>query len=211
MRIDSAVARRKFASEVTKLHQQRDVLRSWGAWLARAEYPLVDVVFVPRKTMKLTAPIPQLSIIVSAQPSLGTLELPVLAARAFGVRLSLDDYDQRAPALTFHDPWTWDLLPPDRIPLGQTVDEHGKAQLVVLNDHPETRRPFLCIRGTREYHEHPQHTGDDWAMYRGDAGLFSLLSTVWRTCVDLARPHLVLVRPGDVRLQWEAEAPRSQA
>jgi hypothetical protein len=168
-------------------------------------FPAVDVVFAPRKAMKLTVPIAQMSILVPAQVTFATTEIPVLAARALGVRVSLDDYDQRAPSVTFHDPWTWEFLPPERIPLGQTLDEHGKAQLVVLNDHPETRRPFLCIRGTREYHEHPQHTGDEWSLYRGDVGVFSVLATVWRTCVDLARPNLILVRPGGIQLQWEAE------
>lgn len=208
MRVDPAVARAKFAREVARLEQQRDVLRSWGAWVVQTAYPTVDVVFVPRKPMKLTAPIPQMSIIVPAVPSLATREIPVLAARAFGVRVALDDFDQRAPSVTFRDPWSWDYLAPDRIPLGQTIDEHGKNQLVVLNDHPETRRPFLCIRGTREYHEHPQHTGDEWALYRGHIGLFSVLTTVWRTCVELARPNLILLGPGQLQLQWEAEAPK---
>ena len=27
--------------------------------------------------------------------------------------------------------------------------------------------PFLCIRGVREYHRHPAHTGDAWLLHRG--------------------------------------------
>jgi len=205
MRLDPQVSRAKFDREVALLGRQRDVLRSWGAFVADSTYPNVDVVFAPRKPLKLTMPVAQLSIIVPAHQSLATGELPVLAARAFGVRVSLEDFDQRAPSVSFRDPWTWEFLSADRVPLGQTLDENGRNQLVVLNEHPQTRRPFLCIRGTREYHEHPQHTGDEWALYRGDVGLFSVLATVWRTCVELARPNLILARPGQVQIQWEAE------
>jgi len=210
MRIDPAVSRTKFDAEVAQVERQREVLRGWGCFLLRVEYPTVDTVYVPRKFMKLTFPVAsQGSIIALPSVAHATVEIPVLAARAFGVRVSLDDYDQRAPSVTFHDPWTWQPLRPDQIPLGQTLDENGRAQLVVLNEHPDTHKPFLCMRGIREYHEHPQHTGDEWALYRGDIGLFSVLSLVWRTCVDLARPNLIFAAAGRVQLQWEAEPPRT--
>jgi Predicted metal binding domain len=41
---------------------------------------------------------------------------------------------------------------------------------------------FLCLPGTRAYHEHPAHSGDPWELHRktGEGRLFALLETVWR-------------------------------
>jgi hypothetical protein len=40
--------------------------------------------------------------------------------------------------------------------------------------------PFLCIRGVREYHRHPAHTGDSWLLHRtrGEGTLDSILSAI---------------------------------
>ncbi len=129
----------------------------------------------------------------------------MLAARSFGVRVDLEDFDQRAPGVSFRDPFTWELLPFAQLPIGQHVDDYNNVLRVVLDVHPLTKNPFLCMRGTREYHEHPQHTGDAWALYRGHLGVFTVLSTVWRTCVERARPHMILKSLSNPTLQWEAE------
>jgi Predicted metal binding domain len=40
--------------------------------------------------------------------------------------------------------------------------------------------PFLCIRGVREYHRNPAHTGDSWLLHRGrgEGTLDSILSAI---------------------------------
>lgn len=131
-------------------------------------------------------------------------DIPMLAARAFGIRVDLTDFDQRPPGVSFRDPFTWEPLPFALLPLGQHLDEQGKAMQVVLDSHPVTKLPFLCMRGIREYHEHPQHTGDDWVLYRGHYGLFSVLSTVWRTCVEQVRPNLMFMPNSGLNILWEA-------
>jgi hypothetical protein len=52
--------------------------------------------------------------------------------------VDLTDFDQRAPGVSFHDPFTWEPLPFAQLPLGQNVDEHGTALQVVLDVHPVT-------------------------------------------------------------------------
>ncbi len=208
--MDPAVCRAKFEAEVASLEAQAAVLRSWGCWISRASFPTIDLVFVPRNFIRLSLPTRQLSLLAypnRVQPppvALLAQEMPMAAARAFGVRVGLDDYDQRAPSVTFCDPWTWIPLPAHVLPLAQTIDDRGRSQLVLINEHPATHRPFLCLRGIREYHEHPQHTGDDWQLYRGDMGAFSLVTAILRTCVDVVRPNFV-INPPELQVRWEAE------
>ena len=33
-------------------------------------------------------------------------------------------------------------------------------------EHPVLARPFICIRGTSDYHYHPSHVEDTWDRYR---------------------------------------------
>jgi hypothetical protein len=48
--------------------------------------------------------------------------------------------------------------------------------------HPVTGRPFICMRGSREYHTHPSHMNDPWDQLRGKSAydLGGILTQVWR-------------------------------
>lgn len=216
MRIEPAVNRAKYETEVRHLQDQADTLRTWGCLVQRVSYPTVDVVFVPRAPLLVTFSVPVAQgIIQRVQPLNANLEahrqeFRGATARAFGVRVSMDDYDQLAPSVTFHDPWTWELLRPGNLPPALLLDDKGTVRSVLLDQHPLTNVPFLCMRGTREYHEHPQHTGDDWMLMRGCWGLFDLLWMVWRTCIQHPYLHLRLRPPHQVGLVWEARDPRKE-
>lgn len=211
MKVDPQVARKKFAIEVDRICRQSALLRNWGCWIADTTFPSVKAVFIPRRPMRFTLPVllqpaPPTPTIPPEAPTITfvTTELPILAGRAFGVVVGLDDFDQRAPSVTFCDPWSWEPLTYDKLFRANHVDEHGKVFNVLLNPHPLTHMPFLCLRGIREYHEHPQHTGDDWLLYRGQFGLFAVLHAVWRTCIEMAIPNL-LVQPPNIQVRWEVE------
>jgi hypothetical protein len=45
--------------------------------------------------------------------------------------------------------------------------------------HPVHERPFVCIRGTFEYHTHPSHLADRWDLYRGRLQLADLLAHLY--------------------------------
>lgn len=78
------------------------------------------------------------------------------------IRLSYDNYDLWPPSLTFIDPSTGAAA----TPAVQAPDrENGEIRNVLLGM-PGTGQPFLCLPGLREYHHHPQHTGDDWLLHR---------------------------------------------
>jgi hypothetical protein len=87
--------------------------------------------------------------------------------------------------------------------------EHDRGtHLVLLPDHPLTHKPFLCLRGIREYHEHPQHSGDDWFLYRETVSLFSMIMSLWRASVDIVRPQIIFLPGADqvqVQVQWAAD------
>jgi hypothetical protein len=68
-------------------------------------------------------------------------------AKKFMVRLRCDDYPQKAPSVIF--------VNPDTKKEGLEFWPHGNAFKTTANP------PGICIRGTREFHEH-YHKGDPW-------------------------------------------------
>lgn len=130
--------------------------------------------------------------------------VPSLAAQAFKARFDLTDYDLRAPSLEFRDPWTDALLSYGTMFRALEYEKDRQAHIVLLDDHPTTHKPFLCLRGIREYHEHPQHSGDEWLLYRTQMSLFSIAMSLWRVSIDLIHPMLVS-HPSGLQVQWNAE------
>src|SRR5258708_38226108 len=63
------------------------------------------------------------------------------------IRMLSDDYNDRPPAV--------ELLSPEGAYL--TEVKRDPAGGFNPGSHPATGRPFICMRGTREYHEHPNH------------------------------------------------------
>jgi len=218
MKIDSQVSKIKFRQEVKLLSSQAETLNKWGVVIKEIKYPLVKTIFIPKHSLKFSFPIPHtpgtplppglppLPQGIKIPPGailelMNTNELPALSARAFGTIISLDDFDQRAPSVVFCDPFTWNVIPYNNLFRGNHVGDNNKAFPVVLENHPYTKKPFLCMRGIREYHEHPQHTGDDWMQYRKHCGLFSTIHIIWKTCVFNANPNIIL-RPGQLQVTW---------
>ena len=201
-RIDERVSRIKFHREVSRLEDQRTLLESRGIFIVARTFPFIDAVFVPRRSLHVITPVPQTGLIVLPAGVAQTqrIELP-LTARAFKAHFDLTDYDIRAPSLLLVDPWTNEALPPEKIIGAMEFEKERRLHTVLIHPHPETRRPFLCLRGTREYHEHPQHAGDDWLLYRPVTSLFDTIISVWRVTLDLVSP--TLQRLGNVfQLVW---------
>lgn len=214
MKIDARVCKLKFELEIGRLDAQAETLKKRGVVIHKIQFPFVEAIFIPRSVLKLHLqvepppgmPLPQLPQGMVLPPDakmqfMTIVEAPNLAARAFGVRVSLDDFDQRAPSVVFCDPFTWEELPYNKLHRGNHLGDNNTAFNVILDGHPLTKKPFLCMRGIREYHEHPQHTGDDWMLYRKHVGLFSTLDTVWKTCVLNANPNLIL-QPPNIQVNW---------
>jgi len=150
--VDPQVSRAKFNEEVAKFRSSEADQRARGILLLKAEFPVVVLAFAAPKI----------------RPT------PLL----FGVRIDFSEYDLRPPSVKFVDVFTdrhlrFDEMPTQFLKRNGEVpkpDATGAIHLNVqplLQHHAPDGPPFLCVRGTREYHDHPAHTGDSWHLYRG--------------------------------------------
>lgn len=63
---------------------------------------------------------------------------------------------------------------------GRPVPHEAWPAGMSLGQHPVLERPFACIQGTYEYHCHPSHLTDHWAIYRNTLRLPDLLDHLLR-------------------------------
>jgi hypothetical protein len=205
MRVDPSVNRLKYDREIARLQEQRDELNQRGVFLLGSScYPHIDLILVPRYAMGVTLSVPHQGVLFVPQGARTAVEVPSLSASAFKAHFDLSNYDLDAPGLEFRNPWTDAPLQFNTMFRAFQFDENRKGHVVLLDDHPLTHRPFLCIRGIREYHEHPQHSGDQWLLYRGSMNMFSTVMSLWRVAIDLPRPILIPQDNG-AQVQWIAQ------
>jgi hypothetical protein len=90
----------------------------------------------------------------------------------FRIRLTCDNWNDLPPSVA--------LLAADGTLLGQLPP--NPTGVFNQGPHPATHRPFVCMRGAREYHTHPSHVGDPWEAVKGtDAySLGGILTQLWR-------------------------------
>jgi len=84
----------------------------------------------------------------------------------------------------------WNELPPSIILLNADGShmisfQVGATGVFNPSKHPATGRPFVCMRGSREYHTHPSHINDPWEPLRhlsaySLGGILHQLSRAWR-------------------------------
>jgi hypothetical protein len=203
--VDSEVSRLKFDREVQTLGEQRTTMESRGIFLlASTSYPFVELAFMPRHLLQVLIPAVQSGAIILPQGAMMAAEIPSVSARAFKARFDLTGYDLQAPSLEFRDFWTDNRLEYATMFRALEYEKDRKAHVVLLDDHPITHKPFLCVRGTREYHDHPQHSGDDWLLYRQQMNLFSIVMSLWRVTIDLVHPQM-FYQPNGLQVNWAAE------
>lgn len=151
------ISRAKFNEQMRWWHQNAQVYAGRG-WLLLSEGDLtVDI------GMLRTLP-------------MGEHQVPVMTVC---VRLDYWNFDLWAPSVTFIDPVT---RRPAK-PFVRALDPIGpqEAHDLLIDVHPTTRQPFVCLPGVREYHLHPQHSGDDWLLHRqrGRGDLAVICERMW--------------------------------
>ncbi len=182
----------------------RKIERELELWDANAE------AYSRRGWIMLRREPPVLDIAFQARLPIGGNIVPVVAAC---VQIDLTNFDLWAPSVEFIDPISRDYAPPVAKAL---VETEGGAQNLIVGTHPDTGRPFFCIPGVRQYHSHPQHTGDPWLLHRPLRGgsLTLICERIWQT---MARTLLgvqiqMLTLPGGLQLDFQlVNAPGEQA
>lgn len=86
------------------------------------------------------------------------------------IRMLCGQYNDEPPSI--------ELLNPAGAYLASVTPDPGGVFNV--SAHPATGRPFICMRGSREYHIHPSHVADRWDAIRDQYTLGHVLTQVWR-------------------------------
>jgi hypothetical protein len=185
--VDPEVTRLKFERELELWRENGETYRRRG-WILLGHGELdVDIGFLGRLP-------------------LGPQPMPAMSAC---VRIDFTNYDLWPPSVEFINPFTGEYLPP---PVQALVDSDEGPMNLVVHSHPDTTRAFFCVAGIRQYHDHPQHSGDSWLLHRhtGEGSLATICDRIWRAMArNLLGIHLeVQTLPGQLKLQLRvANAP----
>jgi len=104
------------------------------------------------------------------------IDVTVQHSKPLRLRMRCDDWDDLPPSI--------ELLNADGTPWKSGLPGgvfHG-------GPHKNTGLPFICMRGSREYHTHEGHLQDKWDKYRGQdgmglVGILVQLGNAWRKAV----------------------------
>lgn len=174
---DPSVSRAKFAREITIFMERRWEHHQNGWWLIEAEFPK--------------------AFFIMSTPQL------VPAGVMFGVEFDFTDYDLLPPSVRLVNPFTRQpyllkeaptrLLRRVRVEVPDQPQGFAEGHQPMLIAHSEDAVPFICVPGTREYHEHPAHTGDNWLLRRGgpEGTLHHLLYTLYKYGVEPVKNYNV--------------------
>lgn len=189
--VDPEVTRRKLEQELELWDQHVASYTRRGWIMLRREPPVLEIAFLAR--------LPVGGSVITAIPAC--------------IQVEFSNYDLWAPSVEFIDPFTREYAPP---PVQALVEVPGGAQNLLVVGHPETGRPFLCVPGIRQYHTHPQHTGDSWLLHRPgrEGSLAMICERVWQTMArTLLGVQLQLqTLPGQMQIQLAlASAPGEAA
>jgi hypothetical protein len=123
-----------------------------------------------------TLPSIELAFLSRVSTNSGGNPLPVCVC---AIRLSYENYDLWPPSLTFIDVFSRQPAKP-HVQAFQSTTEGPRN--ILIDAHPTTKQPFLCLPGIREYHSHPQHSGDAWLLHRAarEGSLSTICERIWR-------------------------------
>lgn len=166
------VTKIKFGKELDSFKKLAIDWRAKGVFLVKDEYPKLEFIFT---SPKLTP-----------------------ASVVFCAQIDFTNYDTEPLSIRFINPYTSTPLTRKEIPINfwqvnlpqNFVPGSPIAPLDLLQGRPDDI-PFICIRGVREYHNHPAHSGDSWFLYRtrGEGKLGFLLDQLYNFSIDILQNY----------------------
>lgn len=89
------------------------------------------------------------------------------------LRLNCENWNEAPPSIELLDQDGNNLVP-DQAPQGNSVFNNSA--------HPKTSKPFICMIGSLEYHEHDSHVADLWENYKDDSvyNLGEIITQIWK-------------------------------
>lgn len=177
--VDPEVSKIKFKREVTSLIKHKEELRNRGWLIEATSFPIIRVSFLTRGLQPPVAPLT--------------------------VDINFTNYNILPPSVRFLNPVTFNITYLN----GLQPQADGSFHNVMIQGHPITNEPFICLPGIQEYHSHPQHNGDSWDLHRytGEGGLYFILDNIWRYCIksingyvvpNIVLPQLLLQQEGKI-------------
>lgn len=91
------------------------------------------------------------------------LDLMIEAKLPLRLGINCDNWNEVPPSVALLSPSGAFLTSAEAQLLGGTIFNQSA--------HEQTGRPFVCMRGVREYHTHPSHRNEVWDTYRNDDGM----------------------------------------
>lgn len=179
--VDPEVTRLKLERELQLWRENEETYRRRG-WLMLGRGDLyVDIGFLGR--LPLASPVPAMTACV---------------------RIDFTNYDVWPPSVEFINPFTGEFAPP---PVQAIVETDEGPRDLVVHVHPDTGRPFFCVPGIRQYHDHPQHSGDSWLLHRHtqQGSLATISDRIWRAMArNVLGIHIEMqTLPGQMQFQLQ--------
>jgi hypothetical protein len=168
--VDPQVTSAKYEQELDRFYEQEGWWRERGVFLLKDNCPLCEFLFLTPQIFPLGV--------------------------SFAVHIDFTNYDAAPPSVRFIHPFSGKELQRNEIPFQfkQRITEERAKELKVADPSEgidlcvsiEGGPPFLCHRGTKEYHDHPYHDGDSWLLHRGNEGrLYRILHLLQSTSIGL--------------------------
>ncbi len=170
---DVRVTRAKFDRQVNDFNKNASDYRKEGIICLKIEFPVLEFAFLAKETqynLNLNMLAPEGGVVLQ---QIGIhRQVPHYL---FSIRLDYSSFDATPPSLRIINPFTSELssqvsiapfITPSQQDSNSLIDDRLKTinQNILLKDNDD--QLFVCLRGLREYHEHPQHNGDSWFLYR---------------------------------------------
>lgn len=124
-------------------------------------------------------------VITQANPLQLHLDVASYNGQTYRLKLDLSLYDIEPPALSVLDADGNEVWDRRQLPPGLTNQD----------DHPIHKRPFFCVPGTLEYHDHPLHGNVSWDAMRNTRPLAALVAQIKHTMMAKPTPFLQIQVP----------------